>query len=111
MTLTAWTQPGASGGTSTAFCLVLLDTDDGFAQGAVQGRVVGEVLAYRIADTDKFALDDALLCLSAGRKQHFAIAGGKASSPRATACDARRKPRPSASVTARMAWCAVPRAK
>ena len=47
---------------------------DGFAQAAMQVRVVSEILAHRLADAHELALDDALLRFAARGEQHLAVA-------------------------------------
>ena len=56
------------------FLVILFDTIDRFAQGAMQRRVVCKVFAYRFVDAIELALDDAFLRLAAIRKQHLTFA-------------------------------------
>ncbi len=54
--------------------VILLDASDRLAQAAMQVRVVGEILADRLADARELALDDALLRFAARCEQHLTVA-------------------------------------
>ena len=56
------------------FLVIFLDATDGFAQRAMQRRVVGEIFANGIVDAIEFTFDDAFFRLAAGRQQNVAVA-------------------------------------
>src|SRR5210317_1840788 len=59
------------------FLVVLLDTPDGFAQRAMQRRVVGEVLPDGLVDAIELTLDDAFFRFAPGREQNVAVTNGE----------------------------------
>ena len=56
------------------FLVIFLNASDGFAERAMQRRVVGKILANTLIDTIKLTLDDAFFGFLAGRQQNVAVA-------------------------------------
>ena len=83
--------------------VILLDLRDGFAQAAMQRRVVREVLAHALADAHELALDDALLRFAARREQHLTIALREPLLRVRQECAAIRRPCESAPLAVRIA--------
>jgi hypothetical protein len=53
--------------------VIVFDTLDRFVERTVQGRVIAEVLSYRVIDAVELALDDAFLGLTSGGEQYVTI--------------------------------------